>query len=462
MQQQLYDLLIKRAEKGQLITYAEVSAQTGIHNGTTLFNLLGDISRHEHAKERPLLSVVVVRGKEQVPGEGFFDLARELGKSFNDKFDFFVQESRECFEYWRNQKSAGKTKSTHQAYQIPFFTQNDIELLAKWANVKYDKADKKQGKAGEQIKQTCWQKTKYWANELEKLLSGFTTQCRADWVQHGQKFTPYTWAKIYRKGHDKKGVFFTVGIHAKTKELVYKLDYNFREDGGDLNKSQKRILAHYLQTQPEKVSWNGISVKQAKDWNTLLTQTKTFIEANLIAYDDMIKLVSSNAPDLSSLKDFLIEQPVPQPNPQKVAQQTRKFTAQPDKDYVKEAKINTQLGNAGEQLVLAYEKRKLKILGLSKEMEQVAKQPDGVGYDIRSYDESGQEIHIEVKTTTGNEKTPFHMSANEKEFARLYPENYYVYRLYNYDEARNSANFFIVKDLHQRAIFEPTNFKVSI
>lgn len=57
---------------------------------------------------------------------------------------------------------------------------------------------------------------------------------------------------------------------------------------------------------------------------------------------------------------------------------------------------------------------------------------DGEGYDILSFDAEGRQLFIEVKTTGGSCQDQFFMSANELEFAKKHPANYYVYRLYNW------------------------------
>jgi len=87
---------------------------------------------------------------------------------------------------------------------------------------------------------------------------------------------------------------------------------------------------------------------------------------------------------------------------------------------------------------------------------------DGEGYDILSFDENGNEICIEVKTTKGNEKTPFYLSQNEKLFFEKNFNKYMIYRLYNYDLDNNYADFFIIKDFDKELLFQPTEFKVYL
>jgi len=49
-----------------------------------------------------MLSVVVVHKANNIPGQGFFTLARELGLyRGNDDLLFFTEELRKVHEFWR-------------------------------------------------------------------------------------------------------------------------------------------------------------------------------------------------------------------------------------------------------------------------------------------------------------------------------------------------------------------------
>lgn len=107
-----------------------------------------------------------------------------------------------------------------------------------------------------------------------------------------------------------------------------------------------------------------------------------------------------------------------------------------------------EIGLAGELLVLRKEKEKLIEAGqqsLANEIIHVSVQlGDGAGYDILSYDENGEKIHIEVKTTLGNSNRAFYISENELDFARNYKDSYKLYRVFNFEINANSADFFIL------------------
>jgi len=79
---------------------------------------------------------------------------------------------------------------------------------------------------------------------------------------------------------------------------------------------------------------------------------------------------------------------------------------------------NRSLGRAGEERVLAHERANLHAAGRSDLVERIRwvshVDGDSVGYDIRSFDTDGSDRLIEVKTTNGWERTPFHITRNEQ------------------------------------------------
>ncbi len=60
---------------------------------------------------------------------------------------------------------------------------------------------------------------------------------------------------------------------------------------------------------------------------------------------------------------------------------------------------------------------------------------DGAGYDIASYTADGRPRLIEVKTTNGWERTPFHISRNELAVADERRADWCLMRLYRFSRA---------------------------
>ncbi len=117
-------------------------------------------------------------------------------------------------------------------------------------------------------------------------------------------------------------------------------------------------------------------------------------------------------------------------------------------DYAKKQKKNAENGLIGEKLVMAYEAEKLRSYGkeeLIEKIKWISKEDDGTGYDILSFDENGNEIYIEVKSTADNENAVFFISTNEINTMEKLKEKYFVYRVYNV-KSKNPSVFILNYD----------------
>jgi len=132
-------------------------------------------------------------------------------------------------------------------------------------------------------------------------------------------------------------------------------------------------------------------------------------------------------------------------------------------DYIENEKVNKEIGEEGEILVLQYEQEKLKSLGINKQPIHKSKtEGDGLGYDILSYDENGNEIFIEVKTTTDKYQTPFYVTQNELKFSQEHGSNYFLYRLFEFDKKKETAKYFIHQGELTELCCNPIVYKVII
>ena len=97
---------------------------------------------------------------------------------------------------------------------------------------------------------------------------------------------------------------------------------------------------------------------------------------------------------------------------------------------------NRALGRAGEERILAHEQAILTGVGrtdLARRVRWVSEEDgDGAGYDIESYSPEGRTRLIEVKTTNGWERTPFHITRNELAVAENRPTEWRLLRLWNF------------------------------
>lgn len=108
-------------------------------------------------------------------------------------------------------------------------------------------------------------------------------------------------------------------------------------------------------------------------------------------------------------------------------------------NYIEREARNRSLGAAGELFALNYERARLIHVGkeaLAARIEHTSKvRGDYEGYDILSFDETGAERLIEVKTTKYAVHTPFFVSRNEVTASERCASRYHVYRLYGFRRA---------------------------
>lgn len=102
-------------------------------------------------------------------------------------------------------------------------------------------------------------------------------------------------------------------------------------------------------------------------------------------------------------------------------------------DFLKLNEKKYKIGLQGELIVIEYEKNKLKKLGfeeLSANVIHISNElGDGAGYDILSFNESGEKIYIEVKTTKKGIEKPFYLSKKELDFIKEKQNKYFIYRV---------------------------------
>lgn len=138
-----------------------------------------------------------------------------------------------------------------------------------------------------------------------------------------------------------------------------------------------------------------------------------------------------------------------QPPPQELEQMlhiARKF------DVAGRDERNRTLGRTGEERVLAHEWASLRSAGrddLARKVRWVSQEDgDGAGYDIASFAPDGQARLIEVKTTNGWERTPFHISRNELAVADERRSEWCLFRLWNFSREPKAFELYPPLDAH--------------
>jgi hypothetical protein len=84
---------------------------------------------------------------------------------------------------------------------------------------------------------------------------------------------------------------------------------------------------------------------------------------------------------------------------------------------------------------------------------------DGAGYDIASFTPEGDARLIEVKTTNGWGRTPFHISQNELEVSDTNRDTWVLFRLYEF--AREPRAFELRPPLNAHVSLTATSFQAS-
>lgn len=135
-------------------------------------------------------------------------------------------------------------------------------------------------------------------------------------------------------------------------------------------------------------------------------------------------------------------------------------------NFIQNGIENKRLGDLGELWVMKYEIEKLKNANkhnLINQIKHTSKdEGDGTGFDIQSFDINGNKIFIEVKTTKGRQNSTFFVTRNELERSKIEKDNYYLYRLYNYNEQVETADLLIIQgDLTNICEF-PTTYKINL
>lgn len=133
------------------------------------------------------------------------------------------------------------------------------------------------------------------------------------------------------------------------------------------------------------------------------------------------------------------------------------------RDYLEQEAANRSLGRAGEDFVVRFERWRLLQLGLgqlAERVEHVAKtRGDGLGYDVLSFAADGDERFIEVKTTSFGKRTPFFVSSNEVEFARVAADRFTLYRVFDF---RAEPHLFELPGrIESHCLLDPHTFRAS-
>ncbi|MFN2376360.1 MAG: DUF3883 domain-containing protein [Candidatus Binatia bacterium] len=107
-------------------------------------------------------------------------------------------------------------------------------------------------------------------------------------------------------------------------------------------------------------------------------------------------------------------------------------------NYLEREARNRALGYEGELLAIKFERARLRRVGradLAGRIEHVSvDRGDGDGFDILSFEDTGRERFVEVKTTKYGSYTPFFLTRNELHVSQSAADRYHIYRLFAFRE----------------------------
>ncbi len=100
---------------------------------------------------------------------------------------------------------------------------------------------------------------------------------------------------------------------------------------------------------------------------------------------------------------------------------------------------NRSLGDAGEEFVVRFEQARLLSLRqdrLAARIERVSvTRGDGLGFDVLSFEPTGADRLVEVKTTAYGQETPFFVTRTELAVSRERDTKYHLYRVFAFRRA---------------------------
>jgi hypothetical protein len=113
MNEILYNEVVRLARSRGLAAYSDVAPLAGLdmaneNDRDEIASLLGEIALHEQNEGRPMLTALVVhRGNDNNPGEGFFSIAHDFGlydgsRDQMSRLIFWSNQVADVYSHWSN------------------------------------------------------------------------------------------------------------------------------------------------------------------------------------------------------------------------------------------------------------------------------------------------------------------------------------------------------------------------
>jgi hypothetical protein len=134
-------------------------------------------------------------------------------------------------------------------------------------------------------------------------------------------------------------------------------------------------------------------------------------------------------------------------------------------DFAERDAANRHLAKLGEQFVVQVEQHRLRTKGrddLAGKVEWVSQTiGDGLGFDVRSFDEQDDsEKLVEVKTTGNGKFFPFYVTRNEVRCSEDMTEKFHLFRVFDF--ARMPRVYILTGSLRATCQLEPIQFRATV
>jgi hypothetical protein len=248
--------------------------------------------------------------------------------------------------------------------------------------------------------------------------------------------------------------------------------------GMPINKSQRRRA---VQTQLDNRSEKAVEDKRRNISAALLEAGFSYLPGykplfnyqhkmadilyeRLPEHSDLLRIAAADAdapiavPDVKNLLSIVRPKPMRIERTKKIKElvSRRPLTT----NYVEREARNALLGKSGEEFILRFETERLCRAGkenLAAKIEHVSvTKGDGAGFDILSFEETGRERLIEVKTTKYGQDTPFFVTRNEISVSEGHQIQYHIYRLFEFRS--NPALYMLRGAISATCELLPSNF----
>ena len=209
--------------------------------------------------------------------------------------------------------------------------------------------------------------------------------------------------------------------------------------------------------------------KPLRNYQHLLFEVVSDRLAQSRAVEDLVRaqvLEPAPMPTVEDILATLVEAPARDPEQNGYGSVTlrERPTVRKGIDYLALEASNRSLGSAGEEFVVRFEAARLERAGASRLASKVERvsttRGDGLGFDVLSFEATGRERLIEVKTTAYGASTPFFVTRNEIDASHDAGAQFHLYRPFNF--RRQPRLFSKQGPIEQAFRLEPSQFKATI